>query len=500
MTVTAAQAAHELMIRRAARQSVTAFAELIDVPGRTITDEDVDEPTGHIVETGLALHHKLVLNEMEDCAEKVGGRLMIFMPPGSAKSTYASVVFPARYLGKHAKHRVGVFSYADTLATKMGRRTRSIIQQKRYTSIYETGLSEDSAAVNNFTLTNGSEYMATGILGSATGNRMELIIIDDPVKGREQAQSEVIREKTWDAYNDNILTRLVPGGSLVIIQTRWHEDDLSGRILPEEWKGESGDILCKDGNVWRVLCIQAECQVDDDPLGRKRGEMLWPEWFTEQHWAQFRANARTWSALFQQLPVPRDGDMFKPDNMEVIDALPACQIVWVRGWDVAATEGDGDWTVGLKVGLCMAGEWRDRVIIADEKRGQLGPDKRDALILNTTKADNRTVLQDLPQDPGAAGKSQIVTWFRMLLGWRVTSGLESGDKETRAEAPAAQVNVGNVYMLRGNWNEPFREELRGFPNAKFKDRVDAFSRAFARLMELKGKMPISKKLLERVQR
>jgi predicted phage terminase large subunit-like protein len=497
-TATAIQAARELLKRRAARSDIIAFAQTVDVPGRAVEDdEDDDKP---LVNPKLALHHKLVCNAMQKCSATVGGRLMIFMPPGSAKSTYGSVVFPAHYLGANPKHRVGVFSYADTLAAKMGRRTRSIIKQKRYRSIFDTELSTESASVNNFTLTNGSEYMATGILGGVTGNRMEGIIIDDPIKGREQAQSETIREKTWDAYEDDIKTRLVPGGWLVIIQTRWHEDDLSGRILPEAWAGESGDFECKDGNVWTVICIQAECQVDDDPLGRKRGEMFWPEWFTLQHWAQFKTNARTWSALFQQLPVPRDGDMFKPDMMEILDVMPVGQIVWVRGWDFAASENDGDWTVGLKLGRFLTGVYANSFIIADVKRGQLGPDNRDRLLLNTTKADGRGIIQDLPQDPGQAGKSQVLGWVKMLLGYRVVSSVESGDKETRAEGPAAHVNVGNVYMLRGDWNESLREELRGFPNAKWKDRVDALSRAFARLLEITGKMQISKNLLQRVIR
>lgn len=253
--------------------------------------------------------------------------------------------------------------------------------------------------------------------------------------------------------------------------------------------------------MWTVLCVQAECEVDDDPLGRARGEFLWPEWFPLSHWEMFKRNARTWSALFQQRPVPREGDMFKPDAMPILDTLPVGQIVWVRGWDFAASDDkDAAFTVGLKLGRVLTGAMAGAFIIADEKRGQLGPDARDTLLLNTTKADGRRVVQDLPQDPGQAGKSQVIGWIKMLVGYRVVSSPESGDKETRAEGPAAQVNIGNVYMLRGDWNEPFREELRGFPNAKWKDRVDALSRGFARLLEITGKMQISKNLLDRVKR
>jgi predicted phage terminase large subunit-like protein len=492
--ITAAQAARELQTRRAARESVIAFAECINVPGRALEDDDDDTPLTE-VETKLAQHHKLILQKMDECSRTDTGRLMIFCPPGSAKSTYASVVFPADYLGKHPKHRVGLFSYGDTLAVKMGRRTRSIIKQSRYRGIHQTELSADSKAVDNFTLTNGSEYMACGILGGVTGNRLEGIVIDDPIKGREQANSETVRNKTWDAYEDDIKTRLVPGGWLVLIQTRWHEDDIAGRILPDGWKGESGKILCKDGNVWEVLALQAECQVDDDPLGRKRGEYLWPEWFTQKHWAQFKSNPRTWGALYQQLPSPLDGDLFNPGMMQIIDALPAGRITWVRGWDLASVEGGGDWTAGIKLGRHDDG----RFIIADAARKQYGPDKRDALIKNTASQDGRVVKISIPQDPGQAGKSQVAAFGKLLLGFNVTFSPESGDKVTRAEPAATQVNTGNVYLLRGDWTAAFIAELRTFPNGTWDDQVDGFSRAFNELLTHVGRMRISKSLLAKVR-
>lgn len=314
------EAARELLIRRKARASVLDYANAIEIPGKP-AGEDPDTEFFEPIESTMAQHHRLILETMERVSKTPHGRAMFFMPPGSAKSTYASVVFPSRYLGAEKNRKVILASYGDDLARKMGRRTRSIIRQKRFKGIYDCTLSSESSAAQEFSLTNGSEYISSGILGGITGNRAHGIIIDDPVKGREQADSPTIRDKTWDAYNDDVKTRLLPGGWIVLIQTRWHEDDLAGRILPEDWKGESGPILCRDGNVWEVVCLQARCEVQNDPLGRKIGEYLWPEWFTEKHWAQFQSNVRTWTSLYQQLPRPIEGTLFQLENM-LVDGLP----------------------------------------------------------------------------------------------------------------------------------------------------------------------------------
>ena len=422
----------------------------------------------------MADHHRLLLEKLEEVSNTPHGRMMVFMPPGSAKSTYASVVFPAKFLGAKPNRKLILASYGDDLARKMGRRTRSICRQARYRGIFGTGLVADNKAVQEFSLENGSEYMACGILSGITGNRANGIIIDDPIKGREQANSETVRNKTWDAYEDDIKTRLIPGGWIVLIQTRWHEDDLAGRILPDSWKGESGKILCKDGNVWDILCLQARCEVDGDPLGRQRGEYLWPEWFDERHWAQFESNPRTWSALYQQIPSPLEGKFFKPAMMLIVDAIPAFTEKVARGWDFASTEGGGDYTAGAKLYKLLDG----RYLIADMYREQVGPDNRDRAFVNTSIADGTLSIVGIPQDPGQAGATQVKYMARMLPGFVVKSSPESGDKTVRAEPFAAQVNVGNVLMLRGPWNKALTDEMVPFPDGKYDDQIDALSRAF----------------------
>lgn len=471
-----AEAAREVLIRRMARDSILHYANAIDVPGKP-GSEDPDTEFFHPVETTMAQHHRLILEKLDEISKTPHGRMMIFMPPGSAKSTYASVVFPSKYLGAESGRRLILASYGDDLARKMGRRTRSIIKQPRYRGIYNTGLTTESSAAQEFALTNGSEYMACGILGGITGNRAHGIIIDDPVKGRDQANSQTIRDRTFAAYEDDLKTRLIPGGWICLIQTRWHENDLAGRILPDGWNGESGRILCKDGNYWEIICLAAQCEKEDDPLGRPVGEFLWTEWFDRKHWEQFEKNPRTWSALFQQRPAPLEGDLFKPDQIKIVDAIPAGDIKWMRGWDLASTT-DGDYTAGGKLGRLPDG----RFVIADMVRIRVGPDQRDAAMVNTAGLDGRSVKISLPQDPGQAGKTQVLYLTRALSGYTVKSSPETGDKITRAEPFAAQVNVGNVLMLRGDWNAPLISEMRVFPNGTHDDQIDALSRAFSEIM------------------
>lgn len=470
------QAAAELLRRRRGRASLAGFANAVEVPGKPV-DDDPEAWLFKPVESSLAAHHLLLLGAIERAAAKPYGRFMVFMPPGSAKSTYTSVVAPTYFMGKHPGTKIILASYGSDLARRHGRRARQIVKSPTYTSLFGTGISPSSSAANEWALTNGSEYLAAGLLAGLTGNRAHGALIDDPIKGRAEANSEAVRKSTWEAYNDDLMTRLIPGGWVGLVQTRWHQDDLAGRLLPDDYDGCSGMVKCTDGREWEVINLPAQCEREDDPLGRQVGEFLWPEWFDEDHWKPFMALPSTWAALFQQRPAPLDGGLFKPGRLQTVDAIPAGRIRWVRGWDLASTT-DGDWTAGAKLGQLEDG----RYIIADMERERFGPDERDALIKNTAARDGRLTHVSLPQDPGQAGKTQALYMTRKLAGYAVTTSPESGDKVTRAEPFASQVNVGNVLMLRGSWNDPLIEEMRTFPNGTNDDQIDALSRAFEHLI------------------
>lgn len=285
------------------------------MPARPLSD-DPDTELFAPIETNLAAHHRLILEAMERTAKRRYGRLLLMLPPGSAKTTYASIVFPSYFMGRYSGTRLALGSYGSDIALRMGRKTRAIIRQPGYLAIFNAQLSQDSRAGNMFSLTNGSEYMADSLGGQFPGNRFDGAICDDPIKGRLEANSSVARDSTWLEFRDNFLTRLVPGGWLVLIMTHWDEDDPAGRILPDGWDGDSGIFKGRhDGLDWEVLCLQARCENHTDPLGRTLGEYLWPQWFDREHWAQFERDARAWNSLFQQRPRAPEGAFFRRESM-----------------------------------------------------------------------------------------------------------------------------------------------------------------------------------------
>lgn len=308
-------AALELLRRQRARGSLVEYARSVDIPG-VPASPDPNAELFKPIETALALHHRVILEAIERTVSRPMGRLMILAPPGSAKSSYASVVTPAYLLSKHAGYRIILASYAAQIAEKHSRKCRALVRSPAHASIFgpNAALEKDQKAVHQWALKHNSEFMAAGLLAGITGNRANGIIIDDPVSGREQADSPTIRDKTEQEYIDSVTTRLLPGGWIILINTRWHEDDLSGRLLPEDYKGQTGPVLCRDGQTWEVLNIPAKAEHADDPLGREHGAYLWPEWFPESHWAQWEQNpraTRTWASLYQQRPTAGDGLEFK---------------------------------------------------------------------------------------------------------------------------------------------------------------------------------------------
>ena len=298
---------------------------------------------------------------------------MILAPPGSAKSTYASVVAPTWAMGRWPGYKVLLTSYATRLARKHGRRALHLARTERFASIFPSmpHVSSDASAAHEWTLTNGSEFMAAGILAGITGNRANAAIVDDPIAGRQEAESATIRANTWEAFKDDVESRLIPGGCLILINTRWHQDDLSGSILPDDYDGRSGDVVCKDGRTWRVLNIPARAERADDPVGRAVGEYLWPEWFPVAHWQAIENDTtplgqRTWTSLYQGRPTGASGRDFKrEDALWYDDAELPKQLTIYGASDFAVTEPDKDMAAAGRV------DWTEHGVFGMDERGDL---------------------------------------------------------------------------------------------------------------------------------
>lgn len=330
--------------RELARRHVADFACMVDIPTVPVTDADDEDQFSVIRLDSLVAHHRLLLGKLEELEAGLIPNLMVLMPPGSAKSTYVDVVFVPWFMAKKPRRNVIVGSYASEIAKKQGRRARQLIKSRSFSNLMDVSLRDDQKAADEWALTNGSEYMSGGLLSGLTGNRAALGVLDDPIRGRDAAESQTIRDKTWDAYVDDFCSRLIPGAPQVMILTRWHQDDPAGRILPEGWAGESGWFDGRDGRRWYVICLPAIADRLDDPLEREIGQTLWPEWFSHEHWAPFRLNQRTWSSLYQQKPSPEEGTFFQRTWFKTWITKPQHLRIYGTS-DYAVTEGGGDYTV-----------------------------------------------------------------------------------------------------------------------------------------------------------
>jgi phage terminase large subunit-like protein len=253
-----------------------------------------------------AAHHLVLIEALEEIERGDLDLLIVNMPPGSAKSLYGSVAFPAWYLGRNPTKMIIGAANTSELADGFGRKARNLIGNPDHQRAFPgCMLAADNAAASRWATSKGGEYFGTGIGGAITGRRADLAIIDDPVKSREEADSETIREKQWAWWKDDLQTRLKPGAGVVVIMTRWHEDDLGGRILRDLKERQSSARV-------KVLKVAMEA-LPNDPIGREVGAPLWPEWFTPLMIENAKSEPRTWSALYQQEPRPEGGGEFKEE-------------------------------------------------------------------------------------------------------------------------------------------------------------------------------------------
>lgn len=419
-----------------------------------------------------ALHHRLWIDELQGVADGETPRLMSFAPPGSAKSTYFSKLFPPYLLMRHRDAEVIGASHTATLALKFSYDVQAIINDNVDVLGYHLTVEDKKWWFTS----GGGSYRAAGVGGSIPGTRASYIIIDDPIKNREAADSETERDNVWNWYNGDLEFRRKPNAPIILMHTRWHNDDLAGRLLDVE------------ADLWRIVTLRAIAEEGGDPLGREPGEWLWADsedydyvgWLKEQRaLTEGRGATREWASQFQQRPRPAEGILFKVDRIPVVEAAPA-KGQRCRAWDLAATEETGSRDAAWTRGLLGVRSGRDYFV--EDVVGVRGtPDDVLSLIKYTARRDRERygpVTISLPQDPGQAGKMQAEFYVKELAGYTVKTSPESGDKVERAGPVASQCNISNVSIVRGPWNAAFLDELGAFPAGTYKDQVDALSRWF----------------------
>jgi predicted phage terminase large subunit-like protein len=440
-----------------------------------IRENLTDWATDVMTSSGLtpSAHHRFLLGSLDLVTKGAVKRLMVLMPPGSAKSTYCSVIFPVWWFIQHPRSSVISISHTTALVGHFSRRIHTLVSENRHRIGFD--LKADDRSAHHWRTDAGGEYFAAGIRGAITGRRADLAIIDDPIKSMGDAESARHRQYLWDWFTAELMTRLKPDARVVIVMTRWHEQDLGGQLIAQ------------DGKDWHILRLPAIAE-DGDPIGRPTGAPLWPQWesIDSLNRKQTMVGTRVWSALFQQSPRSSAGYLFDASMLQPIDretTNPPRQGKTVRSWDLASTPAasgdDPDWTVGLRLTLEQDG----RYVIEDVVRLRGNYRTIQEAILATAKSDGHSVVISLPIDPGQAAKGQIAQLSSLLAGHRIYASRERGSKLSRAMLVSPQIEAGNLYVRRGSWYQAFIDEMNSFPQGPKDDQVDALSRAFITLSD-----------------
>jgi predicted phage terminase large subunit-like protein len=430
------QAAQELLRRRRARQSLIDFVEYTFERYRT------------------AQHHRVVAAQLERVERREIDRLMLLLPPRHGKTELASRRYPAWVLGRNPHRQVIAASASAEFASDVGREVRNVVRSEEYGRLFQTQLAEDSQAASRWHTKQGGIFYSVGVGSQILGKGADEFIIDDPFGSMADAQSEVERKAVKDWYQGSVYNRLQPGGAIIVINHRMHEDDLSGYLLEQQQAG---------GDKWEVVQLPA---IDNT------GAALWPDAYPLEALERIRANSqpRYWSALYQQDPQPDEGTFFRREWFRAYDETPKVNFFGTS--DFAVTDGAGDYTEHAIWGVAVDGS----IYALDWWRGQT-----DASVWIERWCD--LVLKHKP-----------VTWFaesgvikRAIEGllkkrmeerraWVSVEWVPSiNDKATRARAFQALAANGKVSFPKLPWAGDVVDQLIRFPAGKYDDAVDCCS-------------------------
>lgn len=440
----------------------------------------------------FARHLRFLESNLMDLTSSPNTNVIVNLPPRHGKSEYISKYFPLWYLKQNIDKRIILVSYQKSIASGWSRKIRDLIENNQ--NKLKIKLSKTHKKSNSFDLhQNEGGLFATGIGGPLTGLGADLMIIDDPIKNDEQANSLAYRDKTWDWFNATAMTRIEPGGNTVIVMTRWHDDDLTGRILSRF----NSDEL----KMWRHIALPAIAR-DNDPLGRNYGEALWSERFPLSELDKFRKRmGEYWfSSLYQQEPLPSGSTIFKRSNFryfqekngfyEYIDEENHTRMVHKDELTVMAT---CDLAISMRetadytVVLIFAKTHSNTIFVIDIIRQRFDTSNHLSLL--------KSIYQKYR--PALIGVENV-QYQKSLIQQAIKSGLPikslrpDKDKISRALVIASQMENRSVYFRKNaDYLSEFEKELLNFPKSRHDDQVDAFSYIMQMVHTSSGMLPMN---------
>jgi predicted phage terminase large subunit-like protein len=433
-------------------------------------------PSGlaHLASRGqwvTAPHLNILTQKLVDLEQRRITRLLVEMPPRHGKSNLCSQYFPAWYLGRNPNHNVILASYETGYASTWGEKARDTLSEYGG-AVFGLAVRRQFNKASDWRIDGHEGRMrCVGVTGGITGRGANLLVIDDPIKDALEAASETYRNRAWNWYTSTARTRLEPNAVVVVIQTRWHQEDLIGRLRKQEALG---------GERWESLTLPAICEQPGDALNRQPGDALWPWRYTAEALLTLKRTIpeHWWNALYQQRPTPPGGALAKTIWFKPVHARPAGHAIRCRFWDVGGGEQEGrsdpDWTVGA-----LVARKGHEFFIEDIIRVQMSSGDVDKLILQTAQRDGKAVLIREEQEPGSAGKAIINFRKRTLAGFNYKGVPSTQEKALRWQPMLIQAEVGNMFMVVSRWNDAFLAEVGDAPYGSNDDQLDAVSGAFA---------------------
>jgi len=461
----------EMLRRKKARETLAAFAE-------------------YTLQVTPAAHHRVICDKLDEVVAGKCRRLIICSPPGSAKSTYTSLLLPAYWMAKNGGLVLSA-SHTAELADTFGKRVRNLVTDQRYRNVFpQVVVSDDNRAAARWGTRDGAEYFGIGVGGGVAGRRANLLLIDDPYRTRKDARSPTVRQSVQDWFFTDAYTRIIPGSPIILIQTRWHMDDLAGYLQLKQSEG---------GEKWDLINFTAICETDDpkeDPIGRRKGEALWPGWQPIEDLLQIKENMvrEDWNALYQQHPSDPEGELVNRSWIKWVreDKIPKREefVTVVDSWDTAtAITERSAYSVCCKIGRTKEGNYYLLKVVRKKV-----PYHELVVLVRDTYFDEDYPANKVYIENKGTGQSLIQAFrARSPLNVIPITPEREGGKEFRFEIVTDVLQAGRFYgPANAKWKSDFEDEIYTFPNSRTKDQADALSQGLSNMEKSRGNRGMAK--------